>query len=312
MSGSDRPDMPRESVMARQKKLRDMLINDPITKEWVRHLMWCHTTKVPVRTASPAMALGEKRYSVFAVLEKLFDAELEKINTGRRVGGKWLPPYPLDSSRLIFADMMYRANIVYVSESAAKLLEMMMEKIKQAYAEAGENKPARKRWPFETIWLTQEYQTSTTSGEWDALLLESLSMDFFNETTTFSILNNPPCIGHYALEQAFSDALAIFLSEKILRLSEHRLSRQLRKGSRKAGHADEAVHVLHLRSYESVSTKDAAKESAHEYCCRWLVRGHIRNQWFPSKQAHELIWIDPHVKGPEDKPFRETVRDIVR
>lgn len=36
---------------------------------------------------------------------------------------------------------------------------------------------------------------------------------------------------------------------------------------------------------------------------RWLVRGHWRQQWYPSQQRHAPLFIPPYVKGPDDKPF---------
>jgi hypothetical protein len=32
-----------------------------------------------------------------------------------------------------------------------------------------------------------------------------------------------------------------------------------------------------------------------------MVRGHWRNQWYPSLNAHRQRWISPYVKGPEDE-----------
>jgi hypothetical protein len=43
---------------------------------------------------------------------------------------------------------------------------------------------------------------------------------------------------------------------------------------------------------------------------RWEVRGHYRNQWFPSQQSHQRIWIAPHAAGPLDG--NPLVRDLVR
>ncbi|MEV6712709.1 hypothetical protein AB0M48_11775 [Lentzea sp. NPDC051208] len=40
-----------------------------------------------------------------------------------------------------------------------------------------------------------------------------------------------------------------------------------------------------------------------EYRHRWIVRGHWRNQYYPSRNDHRPIWIDPHFAGPEDKPL---------
>ncbi|MBM9510061.1 hypothetical protein [Actinacidiphila acididurans] len=39
------------------------------------------------------------------------------------------------------------------------------------------------------------------------------------------------------------------------------------------------------------------------YQHRWLVRGHWRNHWYPSRQDHRPIWINTHVKGPNGAPL---------
>lgn len=46
-----------------------------------------------------------------------------------------------------------------------------------------------------------------------------------------------------------------------------------------------------------------------EWSHRWLVRGHWRQQWYASEGVHRAIYINPHIKGPEDKPL--IVRDKV-
>lgn len=43
------------------------------------------------------------------------------------------------------------------------------------------------------------------------------------------------------------------------------------------------------------------------YSHRWLVSGHWRNQWLPSRNTHRLQWIAPHVKGPEGAPLVDKV-----
>lgn len=50
----------------------------------------------------------------------------------------------------------------------------------------------------------------------------------------------------------------------------------------------------------------------HEYNVRWIVSGHLRAQWYPSLQAHKLIWIAPYVKGPDSAPLKKTVYKVVR
>jgi len=36
---------------------------------------------------------------------------------------------------------------------------------------------------------------------------------------------------------------------------------------------------------------------------QWVVRGHWRDQWYPSQKEHKRIWIDPHVAGNADAPL---------
>lgn len=45
---------------------------------------------------------------------------------------------------------------------------------------------------------------------------------------------------------------------------------------------------------------------------RWVVGGHYRAQWYPSEQAHRVIWIAPYMKGPEDAPLIEHVYKVAR
>ncbi|MEV6871666.1 hypothetical protein [Amycolatopsis sp. NPDC051128] len=34
------------------------------------------------------------------------------------------------------------------------------------------------------------------------------------------------------------------------------------------------------------------------------MRWHWRNQWYPLRGEHRPVWINPHVKGPQDAPLR--------
>ena len=50
-------------------------------------------------------------------------------------------------------------------------------------------------------------------------------------------------------------------------------------------------------------------EGSVSWSHRWLVNGHWRNQWLPSRAAHRLQWIAGYVKGPASKPL--VVKDRV-
>jgi hypothetical protein len=63
-----------------------------------------------------------------------------------------------------------------------------------------------------------------------------------------------------------------------------------------------AIHVVHLR--RRAQTGNADHEAGNvEWSHRWLVRGHWRNQWYPSLEVHKPRWIAEHIKGPEAMPL---------
>lgn len=62
------------------------------------------------------------------------------------------------------------------------------------------------------------------------------------------------------------------------------------------------VQVMTLRRARQAEYHGDPSGDSH-YSHRFPVRGHWRNQWYPSLQAHRQRWVDGYVKGPEDKPF---------
>jgi hypothetical protein len=93
--------------------------------------------------------------------------------------------------------------------------------------------------------------------------------------------------------------------------------RHARKDARRHGNDNEAVTVITLRKVDAVvgdpSFNDSEGEGGH-LSCQFVVRGHWRNQWYSSLQAHRQIWIAPFIKGPEGAPLRKTQRvfELVR
>jgi hypothetical protein len=45
---------------------------------------------------------------------------------------------------------------------------------------------------------------------------------------------------------------------------------------------------------------------------QWMVSGHWRQQWYPSANAHGLIWVPPHLKGPPELPLKTPLRLVMR
>lgn len=74
--------------------------------------------------------------------------------------------------------------------------------------------------------------------------------------------------------------------------------------ARRAGMEDTGITVVRLRHLKTAT--GAAVVRPKEYRHRWIVRGHWRNQWLPSRGVHRPTWINPHVKGPEHAPIKVT------
>ncbi len=93
------------------------------------------------------------------------------------------------------------------------------------------------------------------------------------------------------------------------------VDRHARKRAERAGWTSEPlVRVIRLRRIQAAA-HDHDAPSQVDWACRWVVRGHWRQQWFPSVQQNRPMWIAPYVKGPDDKPMkapRATVFAVVR
>jgi hypothetical protein len=57
---------------------------------------------------------------------------------------------------------------------------------------------------------------------------------------------------------------------------------------------------LDRRRQEAVGDHD----TAIDWQCQWLVRGHWRQQFYPKANRHVPRWIAPYIKGPHDKPMK--------
>lgn len=84
-------------------------------------------------------------------------------------------------------------------------------------------------------------------------------------------------------------------------ITERSASRAERRRAEREARRLDPVRVIELRRRESGSATD--EHSPVDWSHRWLVSGHWRNQWLPSKETHRLQFIAPYIKGPDDKPF---------
>jgi hypothetical protein len=82
-----------------------------------------------------------------------------------------------------------------------------------------------------------------------------------------------------------------------------RTPRSERRRTARLGLPERDVRVARIRRTVHDSGTENGTGQGREYQHRWVVRGHWRNQWYPTVEAHRPIWISPHVKGPDDAPL---------
>lgn len=98
-----------------------------------------------------------------------------------------------------------------------------------------------------------------------------------------------------------------FIQQKIMVRVRTRVSRATwRRAMRANREAEPEVNVVMLRKAAHHSQQgDAAPV---DWQCRWIVHGHWRNQWYPSLEVNQPIFIPAYVKGPDDKPLKDPQR----
>jgi hypothetical protein len=93
-----------------------------------------------------------------------------------------------------------------------------------------------------------------------------------------------------------------FLNSPYVSTVEEHPPRPERRRASRAGKQLPSVRIVVLRKRERETPE--ALDQPVEWSCRWLVRGHWRNQWYPSARVHRPVWIAGYLKGSSDKPFR--------
>lgn len=109
-----------------------------------------------------------------------------------------------------------------------------------------------------------------------------------------------------------------FLASPYTTHQAHGLPRHIRRQMQRAGEApifsreEENVNVVALRRYAPPPPKPSGDHPGVEWQHHWWVQGFHRAQWYPSEQAHKVIWIAPFVKGDLTKPLLEKIYSVVR
>ncbi len=114
--------------------------------------------------------------------------------------------------------------------------------------------------------------------------------------------DDPLRVQHSCLVRTMAASFALLEQELLVTVPE-RPSRAWRRRAAIAGRPDVLIRVVKLRRVRQVTHEHPEHDSV-EWSCRWLVRGHWREQWYPRLACHQPVWIMEHEKGPEDKPLK--------
>lgn len=65
---------------------------------------------------------------------------------------------------------------------------------------------------------------------------------------------------------------------------------------------DEPVRIVRM-ARRAERSSPSGEHRPVEWQHQWIVSGHWKNAWLPSKQTHRQVYVLPFRKGPTDKPF---------
>jgi len=104
-----------------------------------------------------------------------------------------------------------------------------------------------------------------------------------------------------------------FLNSPYIPKEQSHVSRRMRRTLRLADdEGSEEVTFVDLRATAKHKHEESEQHHDVEWKNRWVVRGHHRAQWYPSLQAHKLIYVAPYIKGPEDMPLKQPAYRVIR
>ncbi|MSS45275.1 hypothetical protein FYJ43_04285 [Cutibacterium sp. WCA-380-WT-3A] len=97
-------------------------------------------------------------------------------------------------------------------------------------------------------------------------------------------------------------------------VAERRHRDQPRRDVARAARAREStspITIVDLRPMRTVPEPGAGGESGRRLHVRHVVRGHWRQQWYPSSGEHRPRWIHSYLKGPDGAPVKASTPVMV-
>jgi hypothetical protein len=102
----------------------------------------------------------------------------------------------------------------------------------------------------------------------------------------------------------------LLIAQKLAEATPSEVDKSIRKAYQRTGRPAPQVRLVRIRGHRTASdaTPSAPQQAGDrpgvERQYRWWVRGHWRNQPYgPGRAQRRLIYIDPQLRGPEDKPI---------
>ena len=107
-----------------------------------------------------------------------------------------------------------------------------------------------------------------------------------------------------------------FLNSPYVTNEKRKVSRHIRRQLQRANEEpppDDDVSIVVLRRMQVRKVQQPSGEhSGVEWKHHWWVSSFYRAQWYPSEQAHRVIWIESFLKGDFSKPLLEKVYNVKR
>jgi hypothetical protein len=143
--------------------------------------------------------------------------------------------------------------------------------------------------------------------------LSNLEFEFNDKTTLESWVRDYFEVSNIL---KFLGSFLLFINQNILVSTKRKCSRSCERRIDKLAPilAPQDIHDINVISLRKAKHKSTDTHVEIEWSCQWVVRGHWRNQYYPSVQGNIPIWILPYIKGPDDKPLRnpEHVFQVIR
>lgn len=112
---------------------------------------------------------------------------------------------------------------------------------------------------------------------------------------------------HNFWEQWFKTVWLLLSQENVTEIAVEAQPRAARRRAERA-HVSPTVRVIRLPRHAR-SAGDGTSDVEWQH--RWIVSGHWRKQpWGPERSRIRPVWIAPYLKGPEDKPLKESAHRL--